>query len=564
MQGKLTKTTIKAIICAMLFTSLSFVCTGCEKPSIEKIKNLFSNSDNEENDDSNFDPFALVGFSFEGITPYARAQIKGNPQVFDDLVFNYSLDRDTNLKNGDILIASCSFDEEIAAEKNIKINNKNKQITVTGLTDEYITDFNKIPSGLLNDIEKYAENRIEIAFSTDEYKKLFARLIDRDEDKYLKYSEVKIKDFGCALVNTCLMVKKNVENWNEPDINKLILTYEVNASVKDNAESEPYDIRLYVGYGFTNLYLKNGEYETPDVRLMIDFGENLDYSEYRTMVIDQYGSTYTILDKDDKPVSVESTSDTDEKNYGGGASIEALMNDDDSAPKEKEENTENNDTSDTKKNEENTQEETNPKENTPASPGNIELGENAKRIIISDIYDGTIYCQQSDYITIPAKRYSIDDTVRGSDGITYTIVDMDELAGVEGYYYEDMYDIINTYGSNPELAIKGYDSYTDTFYLYAFSKKVNNEYRLSAIYPEFGPISVNVEKQYEVSNTAGISLLTYSNPEQGVKITKNDLFSIPFGYIEPEYNGEVFIYFEPGMQADIEESNGIITKLKQI
>mgnify|MGYP003289431687 CR=1 FL=1 len=107
-----------------------------------------------------FDAFEGLEVTFSGIGPNGRADIIDYPY---DTGLNYSLDKWNGLKNGDVVTVNATlgwYDEESYIEQYSRLpETMSKEYTVAGL-EEYITSYEDIPTTLLEDMKKQAEDTI--------------------------------------------------------------------------------------------------------------------------------------------------------------------------------------------------------------------------------------------------------------------------------------------------------------------------------------------------------------------------------------------------------------------
>ena len=114
------------------------------------------------------DPYEGMEVSFGGISPngYVEYVYTGSsPYVSQD---SFVLDKDSNLKNGDVVTISIEpYNEQIAAQNGYRFTETSKSYTVEGL-DEYVQTYASIPDAFLEYVKEEAQDTIN-AYVAREY-----------------------------------------------------------------------------------------------------------------------------------------------------------------------------------------------------------------------------------------------------------------------------------------------------------------------------------------------------------------------------------------------------------
>lgn len=142
------KTALKQFGCKLKYKTKNYTVKGLEDPT-------------------EFDPFAGVELSYEGISPYGNAEITGTPShaAAEDLRFD--LDKSWDLAEGDKVtmtfnICGYYYDEEediityLADNYGLIPNAMTKEFTVNGM-NRYMSDVTELSSTALSDMHKRAE-----------------------------------------------------------------------------------------------------------------------------------------------------------------------------------------------------------------------------------------------------------------------------------------------------------------------------------------------------------------------------------------------------------------------
>ena len=179
---------------------------------------------------SNIDAFADISVQFSGISPQGEAEIINNSSDDACMQFDYSLDQNSGLSNGDTVTVTISdYDLEGIAERTGKTPEEmSKSFTVEGLS-AYVTKLDQVNDTALASMKKEAEDYIQA---------LSAR----------NYADTETIN-GFTYVGSYLEVAKpNAGAWHN---NWLDLVYEISYS-----NSYGGSFKYYYGIGFSDLVLQ--------------------------------------------------------------------------------------------------------------------------------------------------------------------------------------------------------------------------------------------------------------------------------------------------------------------
>lgn len=115
----------------------------------------------------NIDLFENISYEYDGISP--KATISINTDKCSDIIKNnvyFSADNSNNIKNGDIITITATYNEDTLRSEGYKVEADTAQITVSGL-DEYIND---ISNFAVDKIDEELRSSAESVISKSSYK----------------------------------------------------------------------------------------------------------------------------------------------------------------------------------------------------------------------------------------------------------------------------------------------------------------------------------------------------------------------------------------------------------
>lgn len=105
------------------------------------------------------DPFDGLEVSFSGISPNGALDYAYNGDNSAISVYSFSASSSRNLKNGDVVTITYSFNEDSMLRQGYVITNQEKEYEVGGL-DEYVQNYADLTEDLLNTMRSEAEDKI--------------------------------------------------------------------------------------------------------------------------------------------------------------------------------------------------------------------------------------------------------------------------------------------------------------------------------------------------------------------------------------------------------------------
>lgn len=105
------------------------------------------------------DPFEGFEVTFSGISPGGKIEYNYNGTNSNISTYSFSPSQSYDLKNGDIVTITYSFNEDSMLRQGIVITNQEKEYEVSGL-DEYVQSYANLTENFLNSMKSEAEDKI--------------------------------------------------------------------------------------------------------------------------------------------------------------------------------------------------------------------------------------------------------------------------------------------------------------------------------------------------------------------------------------------------------------------
>lgn len=105
------------------------------------------------------DPFEGFEVTFSGISPGGKIEYNYNGSNSNISTYSFSPSQSYDLKNGDIVTITYSFNEDSMLRQGIVITNQEKEYEVSGL-DEYVQSYANLTENFLNSMKLEAEDKI--------------------------------------------------------------------------------------------------------------------------------------------------------------------------------------------------------------------------------------------------------------------------------------------------------------------------------------------------------------------------------------------------------------------
>lgn len=106
------------------------------------------------------DAFADVNVHFGGSAPFGTASVENNSSSDFLQQVDFQLDKDSNLNNGDTVTVTAVYDDYLTETYGCIPESDTKTYTVEGL-DAYMTSFDGLPDGALDELHSDARDRVE-------------------------------------------------------------------------------------------------------------------------------------------------------------------------------------------------------------------------------------------------------------------------------------------------------------------------------------------------------------------------------------------------------------------
>ncbi len=105
------------------------------------------------------DPFEGFEVTFSGISPGGKIEYNYNGTNPNISTYSFSPSQSYDLKNGDVVTVTYSFNEDSMLRQGIVITNQEKEYEVSGL-DEYVQSYADLTDNFLNSMKSEAEDKI--------------------------------------------------------------------------------------------------------------------------------------------------------------------------------------------------------------------------------------------------------------------------------------------------------------------------------------------------------------------------------------------------------------------
>ena len=106
------------------------------------------------------DAFADINVHFGGSAPFGTASVENNSSSEFLQQVSFQLDKDSNLNNGDTVTVTAVYDDYLTETYGCIPESDTKTYTVEGL-DAYMTSFDGLPDGALDELHSDARDRVE-------------------------------------------------------------------------------------------------------------------------------------------------------------------------------------------------------------------------------------------------------------------------------------------------------------------------------------------------------------------------------------------------------------------
>lgn len=228
------------------------------------------------------DAFADVQVHFEGCAPFASATVENNADNYFLQQVTYEMERDTDLKNGDVVTVTAVYNDELVEEYDCIPETDTKEYPVEGL-EEYITSFDDLQKVSLNEMLTDSRDRVEALIAgKSELCGAFSDYSSSDPDFY-DVSLSKLKQ-----VTSYLLVSKG-SKFETEDSNRYIVLYHTTGRIK--VWLDPYEGDMFIAVSYPDLkYDANGALDADLTKAEYHYFQTQDeaYSELMTSNKDNY------------------------------------------------------------------------------------------------------------------------------------------------------------------------------------------------------------------------------------------------------------------------------------
>lgn len=172
--------------------------------------------------EANIDVTANVQISYSGVNGNATAEvmetagdINQRTQALLDTV-NYTVEPNSGLSNGDIILISASYDEKVASQYHYNVINAQKEFVVEGLSNRY-SDITAIDSAYIYAMQSAADRYVEN---------------NRDNIFLLEYEEYDVGDWEAQEANC--VYSAFMSSVSSPSADRMIYIYQLDYFNEDN------------------------------------------------------------------------------------------------------------------------------------------------------------------------------------------------------------------------------------------------------------------------------------------------------------------------------------------
>ena len=196
------------------------------------------------------DAFADIDLHFSGRAPFATASLENNSDIPFLQNVTYELDRDSDLKNGDVVTVTAVYSEELAEEYLCIPESDTRAYTVEGL-NSYITSFDDLSGNVPDEVLADSRDRVEalIAEKSTLCSK-FAGCAPEHPDAY-----VVDKD-NLKLLTSYLLVSKGA-GFNADHCNVYINVYHTTGYIAPWVPLFVYNGDLYIAISYYDLEMNS-------------------------------------------------------------------------------------------------------------------------------------------------------------------------------------------------------------------------------------------------------------------------------------------------------------------
>lgn len=196
---------------------------------------------------SKIDAFADVNVHFSGSAPFGTASVENNSGSDFLQQVSFQLDKTENLSNGDTVTVTAVYDDYLTETYGCIPESDTKTYTVEGL-DSYMTSFDGLPDGALDEVHTDSRDRVESLIANKE--QICGAFIDWSTDTPDTY---QVDTQNLKLYTSYLLVSKGAD-FGAKYSNRYIAVYHTTGSMsKKSWFGDSYNGDMYIAVDYKDL-----------------------------------------------------------------------------------------------------------------------------------------------------------------------------------------------------------------------------------------------------------------------------------------------------------------------
>lgn len=196
---------------------------------------------------SKIDAFADINVHFSGSAPFGTASVENNSGSDFLQQVSFQLDKTENLSNGDTVTVTAVYDDYLTETYGCIPESDTKTYTVEGL-DSYVTSFDGLPDGALDEVHTDSRDRVESLIANKE--QICGAFIDWSTDTPDTY---QVDTQNLKLYTSYLLVSKGAD-FGAKYSNRYIAVYHTTGSMsKKSWFGDSYNGDMYIAVGYKDL-----------------------------------------------------------------------------------------------------------------------------------------------------------------------------------------------------------------------------------------------------------------------------------------------------------------------
>lgn len=196
---------------------------------------------------SKIDAFADVNVHFSGSAPFGTASVENNSGSDFLQQVDFQLDKTENLSNGDTVTVTAVYDDYLTETYGCIPESDTKTYTVEGL-DSYMTSFDGLPDGALDEVHTDSRDRVESLIANKE--QICGAFIDWSTDTPDTY---QVDTQNLKLYTSYLLVSKGAD-FGAKYSNRYIAVYHTTGSMsKKSWFGDSYNGDMYIAVDYKDL-----------------------------------------------------------------------------------------------------------------------------------------------------------------------------------------------------------------------------------------------------------------------------------------------------------------------